>query len=95
MAYSKVVQRYVEEYRDSGIKRDFAEAVQNCFEMECSDFRVIPSIEEERAFVRYVAGCRGEVDSKAADAENNWDFERMVPADEIANSGVCGKTKEI
>lgn len=57
--------------------------------------KVIPSTEEQRAFVRDVASRGGEVDIEAANAEDDWGFEGMVSSDELVASGVRGKRKEI
>lgn len=45
--------------------------------------------------MRGVAAHREEVGVEAADADGDWDFEKMVSADKFAKSGVRGKIKEI
>lgn len=71
MVHSKVTQRYVEVYWDSDMNRIFAEGVWNCFKTEGVDWRFILSVEEQRAFVQDVAGCRKEIDVEAADADDD------------------------
>lgn len=56
--------------------------------------RVIPAIQEQRALVQDIASRGGVVDVKAADADGDWDFERMMFADVLAAFGVLGKLKE-
>lgn len=77
------------------MKYDFAEAVWNHFRTEGIDLKDIPSIEEQRAFVRDVASRGDEADVEAAGAENDWDFKRMVSADELVAFGIREKQGEI
>lgn len=60
----------VAEPRKSGINRDFAEAVWNCFKTEGVDLRAIPSIECQRVFVQDVAGSREKAEVDTSNAEH-------------------------
>lgn len=79
--HSKIVLRYVEEVRESVVKRDFAVAVWNRFKTEGVDLRVILLIEQQGVCVPDVAGCCKEAEVDAADVEDDWAFEAMVSVD--------------
>lgn len=68
--HSKVKPRYVVELRDSGIKRDFAEAIRNRFKREGVDLRVVSSIEELRATVHDIADRREKALVEPGDADD-------------------------
>lgn len=50
--------------------------------------RVTPSVKKERAFVQDFAGRCEVLEIDAANADNDWDFKRMISDDEIAKSVV-------
>lgn len=89
--HSKVVPSYTEKFEESGIQRDFAEAVWNCYETKGADLRVITLIDEHHTFVRDTAGRRDEVEGDTDDADDNWDFEGMIFVDELAVSEARNK----
>lgn len=53
---SKVVQSYVEEFRESGMKQDLAEAVWNRLKTEGVCLLMILSTENQRNFVQDITG---------------------------------------
>lgn len=56
---------------------------------------VIPSIVKQRAFMRDTAGRRAELKGEVGDANEDWDFNGMVYANDMAASGVGNKLKEV
>lgn len=56
---------------------------------------VIPSIKEQRAFVRDAARRASDVDVVAADVQDDWEFAGIVTVDELAASGARGKLRKI
>lgn len=63
-AHVKAAPRYVETFRDSGIERDFSEAICDHFKAEGTDLRRIPSIGEQRVVVESIAGARKETEGE-------------------------------
>lgn len=74
---------------------DFTEGVWNRFKSEVANLKAISSNVEQRAFVRDAASREGVVVVKAADVENDWDFERMVSANGLVACGIRESLKEI
>lgn len=93
--HPKVVSRYVEEFRESDMKQNFAEAVWNHFKTKGFNLRVTLSIVEQRSFVRDIAGRRDEVGADEDDFGDDWDFVGMKLVDEVAPSEVCDGHKEM
>lgn len=52
------------------------------------------SAEKRRPLRQDVAGRCEEVDVDAAEADDDWNVERMIFADEFEKSGICWKTKK-
>lgn len=75
--------------------RNFVVAAWNRFKTEGDDLRAIRSFKEQNAFVRDIAVRREEVDAEAGNADDAWDFERMVSVYEVAAFRVRGKLNEI
>lgn len=92
---SKVVPRYLENFRESGIKREFAKAVWNCFRTIGVDLRGILTTEEQRVFIKDTAAHRDEAKADAHDASKDWGFMETVLAVKLAESEVRGKLKEV
>lgn len=55
---------------------------------------MILSIEKLRAIVRDLADRREEAKVKVGNAEDDWDFESTLSANEVATCGVRGKIKQ-
>lgn len=68
------------------MKLDIAKALWNRYKTRGVDWMFIPSFEEPRATVRDAASRGSEVTIEAADIGDDWDFERMVSADELVVS---------
>lgn len=93
--HPKVVPRYVEKVQESGIKRIFVEVAWNRFKTESVESRTISSIKQHRAFMRDTTVRREEVEAKAGDTNVGSDFEGTLFVDEVAESRIHGKLKEI
>lgn len=52
----KLRKRYIEDYWDSDMKRDFAETVWNCFKSESTELRFILLVVEQSTFLQDVVG---------------------------------------
>lgn len=61
------------------MKRDFVTAIWNSFKTERANLRVIPSIEDQRAFVRDMANRRSKVEGETKNVDKNSDFEGWCP----------------
>lgn len=93
--HPKLVPRYSEEFRESGLKRDFAEAISDCFKTEGVDLRISPSTKKPCVFVRDIADCCDEIEGYADNVDENWDFEKTVYVNGVAASEACEKLKEV
>lgn len=95
MVRPKVVPRFVEEFRENGMKRDFVETVWNRFKPKSADLKLIPSIKEQRVFVQDTANRCNEIEGETEDSDEDWSLEDMVSVDDVVAFTVRDKLKKI
>lgn len=91
--HSKVLSRYADEFLESDMKRYTAEKAQNCIKTGVGGLRVIPSIEQKRAFVRDIANRRDEREGETEDVDESWDIEGLVSVNEMPVSEASEEAK--
>lgn len=96
VVHAKVATRFVEEFCDAGMSREFAKAIRARYKVDGIELKDIPSLAEQRAYVRNLDARRtSDVSEGIDDEEENWDFENMVAAEIVASSGLRGKLLEV
>lgn len=92
----KVTPKYVVEFQEAGMNRDYARAVWDWFKVTGVDLFVISLLDGQTAFLRerQVEPAEAEVEV-VEDPDDDWDFERMVSVGEVAANGPRDKRREI
>lgn len=85
--HAKIVEQYVENLCDYFIGRKFAEAVQVLFKVGATDLDVVQFLSEQCVFAQKLDSDQSSDMSDSTDNwKGNWDFERIVPANEPSSS---------
>lgn len=78
------------------MSRKFGESVWALYNVAGTEFRNVPSLVKQRAFVHSLdTEHASDVLKKLNDKEDNWDFKGMVGAKEVATSAIRGKLQEL
>lgn len=91
VVHTKVVYRYVDEFRDVGMSRVYTEAKWACYKTDGTTLREILSLAEQHVFVHNLDNDpTSSVSEGIEDKMNNRKFEGMVTGNEVTSSSNRG-----
>lgn len=92
VVHAKEASRHLQEFGDSGMTREFVEAVWVCYKANGTNLTETPLLAKQRAVVRNLHTARpSDVPEKVDDDEDDWDFKGVMIAEKVARLGIRGK----